>query len=206
MFGATTHYGKVILQHVEVVYQGRGDARTQWRVQFEDGEEFDLNYDEILHGFNLLMREPVSRAIHIPNDRGDLGRPGAVNGRAQRAIGRAQQNELIEVDTNEDEDGEDLDVGDGEGAEVSEEEGMRFVVAGDDDDELDFSADFVDPSLIDYLASRVSEGNAVNMLSHIVRTICDRKGSVSSESVISCFERERDAFGGEDLPRCWGLC
>ena len=94
MFGATTHYGKVIFQHVEVVYQGRGDARTQWRFQFEDGEEFDLNYDEILHGFNLLMREHVSRAIHIPNDRGDLGRPCAVNGRAQRAIGRAQQDEL----------------------------------------------------------------------------------------------------------------
>ena len=100
MFGATTHYGKVICQHVEVVYQGRGDARTQWRVQFEDGEEFDLNYDEILHGFNLLMREPVSRAIHIPNDRGDLGRPGAVNGRAQRAIGRAQQGEFTKVETN----------------------------------------------------------------------------------------------------------
>ncbi len=42
-------------------------------------------------------------------------------------------------------DGEDLDVGDDEGGEVSEEEGMRFVVAGDDDDELVFSADFVDP-------------------------------------------------------------
>ncbi len=66
MFGSTTHYGKVICQHVEVVYQGRGDAKTQWRLQFEVGEEFDLNYDEILHGFNLLMREHVSRTIHIP--------------------------------------------------------------------------------------------------------------------------------------------
>ena len=72
------------------MYQGRGDARNQWRVQFEDGEEFDLNYDEILHGCNLLMRELVFRAIHIPNDHGDLGRPGAVNGRAQRTIGQAQ--------------------------------------------------------------------------------------------------------------------
>ena len=110
MFGATTHYGKVILQHVEVVYQGRGDARTQWRVEFEYGEEFDFNYDELLHGFNMFTRERVSRAIYIPNDHGDLGRPGAVNGRAQRAIGRAQQNEFIEADTSEDEDGEDLDV------------------------------------------------------------------------------------------------
>ncbi len=71
MFGATTHYGKVILQHVEAVYQGRGDARTQWRVQFEDGEEFELNYNELLYGLNMFTREPVSRAIHIPNDRGD---------------------------------------------------------------------------------------------------------------------------------------
>ena len=83
-FGATTHYGKVICEHVEVVYQGRGDAGTQWRVQSKEGEEFDLNYDAILHGFNLLMREHVPRAIHIPNDRGDLGPLGAVNGRAQR--------------------------------------------------------------------------------------------------------------------------
>ena len=54
MFGATTHYRKVICQHVEVVYQMRDDARTQWRVQFEDGEEFDLNYDEILHDLIFL--------------------------------------------------------------------------------------------------------------------------------------------------------
>ena len=62
-------------------------------MQFEDGEGFDLNYDEILHGFNLLLRELVSRAIHILNDRGDLGRPGVVNGRAQWAIGRARLDE-----------------------------------------------------------------------------------------------------------------
>jgi hypothetical protein len=48
MLGSTTHNGKVICQHVEVVYQGRGDAKTQWGVQFEDGEEFDLNYGEII--------------------------------------------------------------------------------------------------------------------------------------------------------------
>ncbi len=86
MFGATSHYGKVICQHVEVVYQGRGDAKTQWRVKFEDGKELELNYDEILHGYKLLLREPVSKAIHIPNDRGDLGRPCAVNSRGPRAI------------------------------------------------------------------------------------------------------------------------
>ncbi len=95
-------------------------------------------------------------------------------------------------------------MGDDEGSEISEEEGMRFVVAGDDDDELDFSADFVEPSLIDYIASLVSEGNTVNMLSHMDITVCDIKGSesMSNESMISCFERERDAFGAEDLPRC----
>jgi hypothetical protein len=194
MFGATTRYGKVIYQHVEVVYQGRGDARTQWRVQFEDGEEFDLKYDEILHGFNLLMREPIFRAIHIPNDRGDLGRPGAVNGPAQRAIGRLQHDEFTKVETNEVDDGEYLDKEDDEGSEVPVEEGMHFVGAGDDFDEFDIFADFVDPSLIDYLASHVSEGHTVNMLSRIVRTICDRRGSLSNESVIFCFERERDTF------------
>jgi hypothetical protein len=81
---------------------------------------------------------------------------------------------------------------------------MHFVGAGDDSDEFDISADFVNPSLIDNLASLVSEGSTVNMLSHIVRSICDRKGSLSNESMISCFERERDAFRAKDLPGCWG--
>ena len=40
-FGKEAHYGKIIYQHVELVYQGRGGARTQWRVQFEDGEEYE---------------------------------------------------------------------------------------------------------------------------------------------------------------------
>ena len=94
---------------------------------------------------------------------------------------------------------------DDEGSEVPVEEGRHFVGAGDDCDDLDlFSADFVDPSSIAYLASHVSEGNTLNMLSHIVRTIHYSKGSLSNESVISCFERERDAFGAEGLPRCWG--
>jgi hypothetical protein len=150
------------------------------------------------------MRELVSRAIHILNDRGDLGRPSAVNGRAQRAIGRAHQDECIEVETSEDDDGEDLDEEDDEESEVPVKEGMHFVGAGDDSDDFDISTDFVNPSLIDYLASHVSEGSTVNMMSHIVRTICDRKGSKSNELVISCFERERDAFGAKYLPRCWG--
>ncbi len=88
-----------------------------------------MNYDEILHGCNLLMLEPFSRAIHIPNDRGDLGRPGAVNGRGPMAIGRAQHDEFTEVEMNEDDDGEDLDVEDDEGSEVPVEEGMHFVGA-----------------------------------------------------------------------------
>ena len=46
-FGKNAHYGKIIYQRVELVYQGRGDSRTQWRGQFEDEEEYDLNYDEI---------------------------------------------------------------------------------------------------------------------------------------------------------------
>ncbi len=96
----------------------RGDAKTQWRVQVEDDEEFELNYDKILHGFHLLMREPVSRAIHIPNDRGDFGRSGAVNGRGPKAMGQAQHDKFTKVETNEDDDGEDLDVEDDEGSEV----------------------------------------------------------------------------------------
>ena len=57
-FGKEAHYGKIIYQHVELVYQGRGGARTQWRVQFEDEEEYDLNYDQILLGINTFARIP----------------------------------------------------------------------------------------------------------------------------------------------------
>ncbi len=57
-FGKEVHYGKIVYQHVELVYQGRGDAKTQLRLQFEDGEEYDLSYDEILLGINTFAREP----------------------------------------------------------------------------------------------------------------------------------------------------
>ena len=88
-FGKEAHYGKIIYQHVELVYQGRGDARTQWRVQFEDGEEYDLSYDEILLGINTFAREPPRDAlgnlkrIEIPRDRGEKGHHGALKGRRQ---------------------------------------------------------------------------------------------------------------------------
>jgi len=54
-FGKGGHYGKIIYQHVELVYQGRGDATTQWRVQFEDGEEYDFDYDQVLLGSNVVF-------------------------------------------------------------------------------------------------------------------------------------------------------
>ncbi len=82
--GKDVHYGKIIYQHVDLVYQGRGDARTQWRVQFEDGEEYDLNYDQILLGINMFAKEPPRdtlgnlKRIEIPRDRGEEGRPGAL--------------------------------------------------------------------------------------------------------------------------------
>jgi len=74
-FGKEAHYGKIIYQHVELVYQGRGDARTQWRVQFEDEEEYDLSYEEMLLRFNVFVKEPPRDAminlkrIEIPQDR-----------------------------------------------------------------------------------------------------------------------------------------
>ena len=75
-FGKEAHYGKITYQHVELVYQSIGDARTQLRVQFEDGEECDLNYDLILLRINTFAREPPRDAmgnlkrIKIPRDRG----------------------------------------------------------------------------------------------------------------------------------------
>ena len=59
----------------------------------------------------------------------------------------------------------------------------------------------VDADLLEYLRSRVSKGSHVNALSHVIRTVDARKGGVTNESIISCFERERDAFGAEKLPK-----
>ena len=45
LFGTQRYYGRVIFQHQQLVNQGRVDARTQWRDQFEDGEEYDMNFE-----------------------------------------------------------------------------------------------------------------------------------------------------------------
>ena len=52
-----------------------------------------------------------------------------------------------------------------------------------------------DANLLKYLRSPVSKGSVVNMVSHIIRTVDARKGGVTNETIIGCFERERDAFG-----------
>ncbi len=44
----------------------------------------------------------------------------------------------------------------------------------------------------------------MNTLSHIIRTVDARKGGVTNESIIAYFERERCAFGAENLPKSWG--
>jgi len=80
-FRKDAHYGKIIYNNADLVYQGRGDARTQWRVQFEDGEEYDLNYDQILLGINMFAKEPPRDAldnlkcIEILRNRGWRGGP-----------------------------------------------------------------------------------------------------------------------------------
>ena len=196
-FGKEAHYGKIIYQHVELVYQGRGDARTQWRVQFEDGEEYDYNYDQVLLGINMFAKEPPRddlgnlKRIEIPRDRGEEGRPGAVKGRTQKSQDPVEAN--IETDSDEG----------SEGLEPSEED--NFDQGGDDDAWAEMQGlETVNADLLEYLRSHVSEGSPVNTLSHIIRTVDARKGGVTNESIIGCFERERDAFGAEHLPKTWG--
>ncbi len=50
----------------------------------------------------------------------------------------------------------------------------------------------------------MSDGSLVNTLYHIIRTVDARKCGVTNESIIACFERERHAFGAENLPKSWG--
>ena len=199
LFGKVAHYGKIIYQHVELVYQGRGDARTQWRVQFEDGEEYDMNYDEIILGINTFAREPPRDAmgnvkrIEIPRDRGEEGRPGAVNVRGKQPQEVVEANDANETDNEHGEDGLEHDEDD-DFDQAREEDAWREV------DGLES----IDIDLLEYLQSLVSEGSRVNTLSHIIRTIDARKGGVTNDNIISCFEIERDAFGADNLPKSWG--
>ena len=62
----------------------------------------------------------------------------------------------------------------------------------------------VDLDMLEYLRRPVSEGSQVNTLSNIISTVDARKGGVSNESIIGCFEKDRDAFGAENLPKTWG--
>ncbi len=55
-------------------------------------------------------------------------------------------------------------------------------------------------SKLDYLGGQVSPGGAVNILTNIIRTLSDKKGSSSNRGVIQRFIMERDAFK-VDLPK-----
>jgi len=167
-FGKNAHYMKIIYQHGELVYQGRGDARTQWRVQFEDGEEYDLNYDEMLLGIITFAREPPRDAlgnlkrIEIPRDCGEEVRPGALKGRIQ------QSQDLVEAKFET-----DSDKG-SEGLEPSED--GDFDQGGAEDAWVEMQGlETVDSDLLEYLRSHVLEGSSVNTLSHIIRTVDARK-------------------------------
>ena len=85
----------------------------------------------------------------------------------------------------------------------SEEE--DFDQGGDDDAWIEMQGlETVDADLIEYLGSHVSEGSPVNTLSHIIRTVDAKKDGVTNENIIGFFERERDAFGEEKLPKTCG--
>ena len=93
----------------------------------------------------------------------------------------------------------DSDKGNG-GLEPSEDE--DFDQGGDDDAWTEMQGlETVDADLLEYPRRLVSGGSPVNTLSHIIRTIDARKGGVTSESIIGCFERDRDAFGAENLSK-----
>ena len=76
---------------------------------------------------------------------------------------------------------------------------VDFDQGGDEDAWTEMQVvGMVDADLLEYLQSLVSEESAVNTSSHIIRTVDARKDGVTNESIIGCFERERDAFGAEN--------
>ena len=60
-FGEHPHYGRVVYQHDGLIYRGRTEARTQWRVQFEDGDEYDRNFDQVMAAVNLFNNSNPAR-------------------------------------------------------------------------------------------------------------------------------------------------
>ena len=104
LFGTQRHYGRVLFQHQQLVYQGRADARTQWRVQFEDGEEYDMNFDQIMRAHNLLINTEPGRAIVIPYSSGENGRSKEIIGAATHA-GMQDEEEGEDSESDEDNNG-----------------------------------------------------------------------------------------------------
>ena len=192
-FGGVVHYGRVVYQHQELIETARGVAPTNWRVQYEDGEEFDQTFAEILacqavYRRNLpknLAGEP--RQVVVPYERGEEGRDGATAGN-RGAVGEESEDE-----EEEDEDEEDDDFGE------------MFYSDADD-----VPPQYHDPnagSLIptrshEYLTAPVCQGSPVTALTQILQTLRQRRGKNSNRGVIDGFIREIDAYGAS-LPRSW---
>ena len=170
------HDGRVVYEVPSLIYQGRGRVQTMWTVQFEDGEEFELNYDEIRAGIAWRISAPPQNAIRLPVDDGVEGRPGALV---------APPQDISDSDYEEWED-DDIESGGDE----------------DDMDVLSGSDDELGPEDWDYLAQPVAPGRETNILTHILRTLQDRRGPHTNQSVVRGFIRIREDFGTE-LPKTW---
>lgn len=176
------HYGRVVYEIPFLVYQQRGRVQTVWRVQFEDGEEFELNYGEIREGLKNFAQLPPNRLVVLPLDRGEEGRPGALRAVPQQA----DADERL----SEDEDAEDI--GEDEDEFQDDFEGLEFL--SDEDD--------MDPDDVEYLSSVVAPGRETTILTHILRTLQDKRGNQTNKSVVRTFNRISADFGTK-LPQTW---
>jgi hypothetical protein len=176
------------------VYQGRADARTQCRFQFEDGDEYDIKFDHIMRDHNLLNNAEPGRAIVIPYDRGENGRLGEIIGAATRASMQDDE-EGEDSESDEDNNGNDEDISNNNADE-------EFNLGSDEDTQIPI-ADVVDDfDILNFLGGIVSPGGAVNVVTHIIRMLSDNKGRSSNRGVMECFHRERATFVA-NLPKTW---
>lgn len=174
------HYGRVMYEVQDLVYQRRGRVQTMWRVQFEDGEEFELNYEEITEGLQRIAALPPQNPIVVPVDRGEEGRPGDLRAPAPQAD--------PDGEGREDEDDEDEPL-----FEDDENELEELFLSSDDEIDQDDEA---------YLRGPVARGRETNILTHILRTLRDKRGAQTNQSVIQSFNRVSEDFGTK-LPKTW---
>ena len=126
-----------------------------------------MNFDHIVGCHTLLNNTEPGRAIVIPYGRGENGRRGKILGAATHA---GMQDEEEGEDSESEEDNNDND------EDISNNNADEELYSCNDEDTQIPIVDVVDAfDRLNLLGGVVSQGGAVDVLTHIIRTVSDNR-------------------------------